>query len=229
MSTSAIPALILYSAKVCPWAQRATLALQEVGAKYEKVEIDLKNKPDWYAEKINPASKVPVLDVGGTKIPESHVLLELVGDLYKDTDKSILPETPLLRAEARYFIERFNQVVWTPAVGIFFQGKVDEAPAVLKGILEIQGLLKRHPGPFAVGEKISIADLGVLPFIGRIFALGKAGLLQGGIYEEVTTNDQYKDFVAYASTLMARPSFAATFDEAYIVESMKARLAQAAK
>lgn len=60
-----------------------------------------------YAEKINPASKVPVLAVGSgddaVKIPESHVLLELVSDLFPG---KLLPEDPLKRAEARYFIER---------------------------------------------------------------------------------------------------------------------------
>jgi hypothetical protein len=33
--------LTLYSARICPWAQRATLALQEVGVQYEHIEIDL--------------------------------------------------------------------------------------------------------------------------------------------------------------------------------------------
>ena len=66
-------------------------------------------------------------------------------------------------------------MVWTPAGAIVFSGKVENGPMVLTGILEIQKLIK---GPFALGEKISIADLGVLPFIGRLFALGKAGELR---------------------------------------------------
>ncbi|KAK4700187.1 glutathione S-transferase, partial [Phenoliferia sp. Uapishka_3] len=257
--TTSIPELTLYSAKVCPWAQRATLAVEEVGAKVNHIEIDLANKPSWCllraprscllvsrpgsvprrkpsdqstptdAEKVNPASKVPVLALGNeANIPESHVILELIADLYKDTEKSILPETPLLRAEARYFIERFNQVVWTPAVGILFQGKAENGPSVLAGITEIQGLLKKHAGPFALGSKVTIADLGVLPFIGRILTLGKAGLLKGGVYEEIVKDSKYKSFVDYADALMARPSFAATFDEAYILEKMKARIAASA-
>jgi hypothetical protein len=60
-----------------------------------------------YTTKVNPAGKVPVLQVGsdeeGTKIPESHVILELVSDLFPG---KLLPEDPLKRAEARYFIER---------------------------------------------------------------------------------------------------------------------------
>lgn len=39
-------------------APQAELALEEVGAKYTKFQIDLQNKPEWYAPKVNPASKV---------------------------------------------------------------------------------------------------------------------------------------------------------------------------
>ena len=38
----------LYSNKSCPWAQRSRIALLEVGVKYEEVEIDLQNKPEWH-------------------------------------------------------------------------------------------------------------------------------------------------------------------------------------
>ena len=34
------------------------ISLEEVGAKYTKYQIDLQNKPEWYAPRVNPASKV---------------------------------------------------------------------------------------------------------------------------------------------------------------------------
>jgi hypothetical protein len=34
------------------------IALAEVGAPFKRCEIDLENKPEWYAPKVNPASKV---------------------------------------------------------------------------------------------------------------------------------------------------------------------------
>lgn len=33
---------------VCPFAQRASIALKETGTLAEKVSIDLANKPEWY-------------------------------------------------------------------------------------------------------------------------------------------------------------------------------------
>jgi glutathione S-transferase len=38
------------------------LALQEAKADMTRYEIDLQNKPDWYASRVNPASKVRALD-----------------------------------------------------------------------------------------------------------------------------------------------------------------------
>lgn len=57
MSTAIPSKLTLYTAKVCPYAARAELALAVAGVKYETFEVDLLNKPSWYAERINKASK----------------------------------------------------------------------------------------------------------------------------------------------------------------------------
>ncbi|KDN51872.1 hypothetical protein RSAG8_00423, partial [Rhizoctonia solani AG-8 WAC10335] len=43
--------------KICPFAQRTVIALEEAKADYTTYEIDLSNKPEWYAPKVNPASK----------------------------------------------------------------------------------------------------------------------------------------------------------------------------
>ncbi|KAJ6614340.1 hypothetical protein B0H10DRAFT_2221347 [Mycena sp. CBHHK59/15] len=34
-----------------------------------RFEIDLSNKPEWYAPKINPTSKVPAIAYGGLQVP----------------------------------------------------------------------------------------------------------------------------------------------------------------
>lgn len=48
---------LLYTAKVCPYAARVELALALAGIPYERFEVDLANKPSWYAERVNKASK----------------------------------------------------------------------------------------------------------------------------------------------------------------------------
>ena len=67
--------LKLISHKLCPYVQRAVIALTEKGVGFERIDIDLANKPDWFLA-ISPLGKTPVLQVGDTAIFESAVILE---------------------------------------------------------------------------------------------------------------------------------------------------------
>ena len=67
--------LKLISHKLCPYVQRAVIALKEKGVPFERVDIDLANKPDWFL-KVSPLGKTPVLLVGDHAIFESAVILE---------------------------------------------------------------------------------------------------------------------------------------------------------
>src|SRR5919109_1845636 len=66
---------------------RAAWALEEVGAQYEYVEIDLKRgegqEPKFL--EINPAGKVPVLDDDGTIITESAAICMHLAEKYPDS------------------------------------------------------------------------------------------------------------------------------------------------
>ncbi|GAA6014690.1 hypothetical protein JCM10207_006904 [Rhodosporidiobolus poonsookiae] len=224
-----LPPLTVYSARICPWAQRMTLALREVGAyrngQVQHVEIDLQNKPDWYASKVNPASKVPVLQVGKEGdadtlfIPESGVLLELVADLFPESELS--PKDPVKRAYARYFSQRFLDIAASPINNILLFSQNEQIPALLTGIEEVQTLLARFPGTFLLGEQISIGDLAVAPFIGRLFAAGKAGTLSEEAYKPLSTESKYEPFRAYHKALTSRPSWAETFDEQLVLDLQK--------
>ncbi len=70
----AVP-LKLISHKLCPYVQRAVIALTEKGVPFERIDIDLANKPEWFL-KISPLGKTPVLVVGDHAIFESAVILE---------------------------------------------------------------------------------------------------------------------------------------------------------
>ena len=67
--------LKLISHKLCPYVQRAVIALTEKGVAFERIDIDLANKPDWFLA-FSPLGKTPVLQVGDVAIFESAVILE---------------------------------------------------------------------------------------------------------------------------------------------------------
>ncbi len=98
--------LKLISHKLCPYVQRAVIALTEKGVAFERIDIDLDNKPDWFLA-ISPLGKTPVLQVGEKAIFESAVILEY---LEETQPHPLHPADPLTRAEHRAWIE-FNSAV----------------------------------------------------------------------------------------------------------------------
>jgi glutathione S-transferase len=52
--------LKLVSHKLCPYVQRAVIALAEKNVPFERIDVDLANKPDWF-KAVSPLGKTPVL------------------------------------------------------------------------------------------------------------------------------------------------------------------------
>ncbi|MCP6606353.1 glutathione S-transferase N-terminal domain-containing protein, partial [Klebsiella pneumoniae] len=48
----------VYSMRFCPFAQRTLLVLKAKGIRHEVININLKNKPEWFFKK-NPIGLVP--------------------------------------------------------------------------------------------------------------------------------------------------------------------------
>lgn len=92
---------ILISHLLCPYVQRAVIVLEEKGIPYERIDIDLANKPDWFL-KVSPLGKTPVLLVDDQPIFESAVICEYLDEI---TLHRMHPETPLLRAQHRAWME----------------------------------------------------------------------------------------------------------------------------
>src|SRR5260370_3405238 len=106
--------LKLISHKLCPYVQRAVIALAEKGVSFERIDIDLANKPDWFLA-MSPLGKTPVLQVGETAIFESAVILEY---LEETQPKPLHPADPLSRAEHRAWIE-FGSAVLNDIAGFY--------------------------------------------------------------------------------------------------------------
>lgn len=93
--------LTLISHALCPYVQRAVIALKEKGVDFERIDIDLSQKPDWFLD-ISPLGKVPVLKVGDDVIFESAVIAEFLEDT---VSPPLHPADPVRRADHRAWIE----------------------------------------------------------------------------------------------------------------------------
>ena len=197
-------ALKLISHKLCPYVQRAVIALNEKGVAFERVDVDLANKPDWFL-KISPLGRTPVLQVGETAIFESAVILEY---LEETEPKPLHPADPLRRAEHRGWIE-FGSAVLNDIAGLYSAG--DEAAFKAKAA-QLEARFARlearvSPSPWFDGEAFSLVDAVFGPVF-RYFdvfdEIGDFGILS-----------QKPKLARWRASLAARPSVRSAVSSEY--------------
>src|SRR5262249_54302311 len=150
---AAAPRLI--SHKLCPYVQRAVIALTEKGVPFERIDIDLANKPDWFL-KISPLGRTPVLVVVDHAIFESAVILEY---LEETQARALHPADPLERAEHRAWIE-FGSAVLNDIAGFYVAP--DEISFKAKATQLEQKFARLEArvaaSPWFEGERFSLVD-----------------------------------------------------------------------
>jgi glutathione S-transferase len=147
--------LTLVSFDLCPYVQRATIVLAEKGIAFQRIDIDLANKPAWF-KAISPLGKVPLLKVDDEVLFESSVIVEY---LEETRGPPLHPAEPLTRARHRAWMEFGSSIladIWTvetTADKAAFDAKVE----VLKTrFARIEGEL--GDGPYFAGEAFSVVD-----------------------------------------------------------------------
>ncbi|XP_040599174.1 glutathione S-transferase omega-2 isoform X3 [Mesocricetus auratus] len=99
----------IYSMRFCPYSHRARLVLKAKGIRYEVININLKNKPEWYFTK-HPFGQIPVLENSqGQLIYESVIACEYLDDLYPG--RKLFPFDPYERARQKMLLELFCKVL----------------------------------------------------------------------------------------------------------------------
>lgn len=201
-----MPKLTLISHILCPFVQRAAISLAEKGIEFERKDIDLGNKPDWFLA-ISPLGKVPLLIVSedgkdDVVIFESNVILEYLEDT---TEPKLHPTNPLERARHRSWYE-FGSAVLGIAWGMFMQTDQDKFDAAIADIkskfamLEAE-LAKNTKGDLFAGENFSTVDTIYAPIF-RYFDL---------IENEANLNiiGEFKNITRWRNALRNRPSVTA--------------------
>ena len=196
--------LVLISHRLCPYVQRAAIALAEKGVPFERVDIDLDAKPDWFL-KLSPLGKVPVLKVGDRVIFESAVILEYLEDTQP---KPLHPADPLARAEHRAWIE-FGSSILADLWG-FYTAPDAETFAAKTAALEAKFArleTRLGDGPYFDGARFSLVDAVFGPVF-RYFdvfdGIADFGILAGK-----------PKLLAWRQALAARPSVRAAVSADY--------------
>lgn len=171
--------LVLVSHGLCPYVQRVAIVLAEKGLAFERREIQLDNKPEWFL-KVSPLGKTPVLLVGDEAIFESAVICEY---LEETALPRLHPAHALQRAQHRSWMEFGSSLL--SLIGAFYNA-ADE-PALVARAAEIRARLAQletalGEGPYFSGECFSIVDAVFAPVF-RYFdvfdAIGDFGFRDG--------------------------------------------------
>jgi glutathione S-transferase len=167
-----MPTLTLVSHHLCPYVQRAAIALAEKGVPFERVTIDLADKPDWFRA-ISPLGKVPLLRVGDATIFESAVILEYLEDTARP---ALHPADPLARAEHRAWIE-FGSAILNDIAGLY--GAADAAAFEAKRALLAERFARVEQrlvaGPWFDGPEFSLVDAVFAPVFRYVDAFDRIG------------------------------------------------------
>jgi glutathione S-transferase len=199
MAIKPLPKLKLVSFDLCPYVQRAAIALAEKGVPFERLTIDLANKPDWF-RKISPLGKVPVLIVGegaGQQVIfESAAILEY---LEETLPNPLHPANPLVKAQHRAWIEFGSSVladIWaieTTNDRAAFNARVD---SLREKFARLENELSWTP--YFAGEKFSLVDAVFAPVF-RYFDTFER-------FVDLQVFDGLPKVKAWRAALAARPS-----------------------
>ena len=153
--------LTLVSHHLCPYVQRAAIALAEKGVSFERIMIDLANKPEWFL-KASPFGKVPLLLVRQDDRPDAVIFESAVICEYLEETQpgpAPHPEDPLERAQHRAWIE-FGSAILGDLWG--FETASDAATYAVKRdalkqkFARIETILT--DGPFFESARFSMVD-----------------------------------------------------------------------
>jgi maleylacetoacetate isomerase len=153
--------------------QRVRIVLNLKRIPYEYVAIPSLSSEDY--RRINPQGLMPALEIDGRFAAQSMAIVELLEELFPEP--SVLPEDPMLRAEARSFahlivadlhpinnnrVRRYlSDVIGAdePQIRAWYHHWVAKA----LGSLEAQLAGREKPFPFCFGERPGLAEACLVP------------------------------------------------------------------
>jgi maleylacetoacetate isomerase len=163
----------LYSYFRSSAAYRVRIALNLKGVAYEQVPINLlkgEQAGERYAA-VNPQKRVPALDLGAAVLIQSPAILEYLDEVYPEPP--LLPMGAVQRARVRavaalvgcdiHPLNNVGPLRYLKHQLRHEQGEIDAwyRHWIEEGFAAVEALI--GPGPFAFGDRVSLADVYLVP------------------------------------------------------------------
>jgi glutathione S-transferase len=147
----------LITSKFSPYGHRVEMALIEKNIPYEKENITLSEKPEWFI-KDSPTKKVPMIYIGKKPLFESIAICEYLEEAFPQNP--LHPKDLYERNWNRAWME-FSNGIMAGALGMMFsqnqeQFDIKKAETVAK--IEILDKYTKF-SPYFNGEKFSLVDI----------------------------------------------------------------------
>jgi len=176
--------------KMCPFAQKVWVCLEEKKVDYDLVEVGLYGsggKPDWFM-KLNPKGLVPVLKHGNKGVTESNDICRYIDGNFGDKG--------CLSPEGTDAWMKLMDGEVLPAGKKMVNGG-SNSEAFHQAIAKFEGKIK---GPYLLGDSFTLADVTAAPMMWRIMTEKRLGV----------TTDKYPKTSAWMERVKERPSFSRT-------------------
>lgn len=214
----------LFSARVCPYAQRTRLVLGEKGIDFTLTEIDLANKPARFLAH-SPYGKVPALVHDGETLYESLIINEYLDEVFPEPP--LMPAAPVLRARARIWNHYCDSYFTPDWYALIRTSDAAEQARLREGITERLHYVEERAfgqlsgeGPYWFGAEPTLADFAWYPFFERLPAWTH--------YRGVTLPEDCPRLLRWLEAMRARPSVRAIANPPEFYIERYARYAQPA-
>ncbi len=172
------PKLVSFS--VCPYVQRAVIALEEKGVEYDIEFIDLGNKPQWFLD-ISPRGKVPVLIDDDVPLFESLAIVQYLDET--QPGRSLTPTDPRQRARDRAWATFASEDIFGWSWKMESAKEEERVASAMKVLREklaiVETALDGRDYLSGDGSTFGLADVAFAPSLYRWAEWGRRGLLDG--------------------------------------------------
>ncbi|CAB3387953.1 Hypothetical predicted protein [Cloeon dipterum] len=168
-------ALRIYNMRFCPYAERSLLVGSAKGIKFEVVNVNLVDKPDWFVA-MNPPGLVPTLEWGdGRVLGESLIVSEYLDEI-GDASRPLQSSDPFQKAKDKLLADKFSQVISAlfKIMLNYHKPELDLSPFddMLRYLDRYEKELKSRPSQFFNGDKPGYVDYMIWPWFERFELLG---------------------------------------------------------
>lgn len=194
----------LISHPLCPFVQRAAIVLLEKGMSFERIDVDLAAKPEWFLA-LSPTGKVPMLKVeqpgwADAILFESMAICEYLEETLPGG--RLYSEDALLRAQQRAWIELGTATLadaWQ-FLNASHRTSLDEKRATF--LNKLQQLERAIPAePYFSGSNFGMVDAVYAPLFRYFDILGPA--VSQPIFEDLPRVRAWREALASRKSVIA--------------------------